>query len=243
MPVHDQPTRAPARVAIAALVAAAACWGLGTVVSKQVVDDVAPLTLLPIQLAASSVLLLVGHCGASRAGRPDPAGPQARRARGAQPGGCVRPRPRRPHDHHRQHVRADLGHRTRGNPRPGRPGAAGTHLAAARRAGVGRRRRRSPGRLPAGRVGRPGRHPPHHHVGGVLWPLHSPDQAPAPRRRLPHRRDRPTGGRARVRRAAGQRRRATRHRVVGTSRDLAPRRCSLPECRASCTTGSVSGST
>ena len=59
MPVHNQPTRAPARVAIAALVAAAACWGLGTVVSKQVVDDVAPLTLLPIQLAASSVLLLV----------------------------------------------------------------------------------------------------------------------------------------------------------------------------------------
>ncbi len=59
MPAHNQPTRAPARVAIAALVAAAACWGLGTVVSKQVVDDVAPLTLLPIQLAASSVLLLV----------------------------------------------------------------------------------------------------------------------------------------------------------------------------------------
>jgi drug/metabolite transporter (DMT)-like permease len=58
MPVHDQPTRAPARVAIAALVAASACWGIGTVVSKQVVDDVPPLTLLPIQLAASSVLLL-----------------------------------------------------------------------------------------------------------------------------------------------------------------------------------------
>ena len=59
MPAHNQPTRSPARVAIAALVAAAACWGLGTVVSKQVVDDVAPLTLLPIQLAASGVLLLV----------------------------------------------------------------------------------------------------------------------------------------------------------------------------------------
>ena len=59
MPAHNQPTRAPARVAIAALVAAAACWGFGTVVSKHVVDDVAPLTLLPIQLAASSVLLLV----------------------------------------------------------------------------------------------------------------------------------------------------------------------------------------
>ncbi len=59
MPVHHQPTSAPASVAIAALIAAAACWGLGTVVTKQVVDDLAPLTLLPIQLTASGVLLLV----------------------------------------------------------------------------------------------------------------------------------------------------------------------------------------
>ena len=52
--------RAPAaRPAVAALVAAAACWGTGTVVSKQVVDDVAPLTLLPAQLAASCAFLLV----------------------------------------------------------------------------------------------------------------------------------------------------------------------------------------
>jgi drug/metabolite transporter (DMT)-like permease len=48
---------APARVAVPALVAAAACWGLGTVTSKRVVDDLAPLTLLPIQLAASCLLL------------------------------------------------------------------------------------------------------------------------------------------------------------------------------------------
>ena len=47
-----------ARVAVPALVAAAACWGLGTVVSKQIVDDVAPLTLLPVQLAASCAVLL-----------------------------------------------------------------------------------------------------------------------------------------------------------------------------------------
>jgi probable blue pigment (indigoidine) exporter len=47
------------RTAVAALVAAAACWGLGTVVSKQVVDDVVPLTLLPVQLAASCALLLL----------------------------------------------------------------------------------------------------------------------------------------------------------------------------------------
>jgi len=49
---------APPRAAVAALVAAAACWGVGTVVSKQVVDDVAPLTLLPLQLAVSCALLL-----------------------------------------------------------------------------------------------------------------------------------------------------------------------------------------
>ena len=48
-----------APTAVAALVAAAACWGTGTVVSKQVVDDVAPLTLLPMQLVASCVFLLV----------------------------------------------------------------------------------------------------------------------------------------------------------------------------------------
>jgi probable blue pigment (indigoidine) exporter len=50
---------ASTRTAVPALVAAAACWGLGTVVSKQVVDDVRPLTLLPIQLAVSCSLLLV----------------------------------------------------------------------------------------------------------------------------------------------------------------------------------------
>lgn len=47
------------RTSVAALVAAAACWGTGTVVSKQVVDDLAPLTLLPVQLVASCVFLLV----------------------------------------------------------------------------------------------------------------------------------------------------------------------------------------
>lgn len=43
------------------LVAATACWGCGTVLSKQVLDrGVAPLTLLAIELAASSLLLFVG---------------------------------------------------------------------------------------------------------------------------------------------------------------------------------------
>jgi probable blue pigment (indigoidine) exporter len=52
--------RAPTpRTAVASLVGAAACWGLGTVVSKQVVEDIAPLTLLPLQLAVSCALLFV----------------------------------------------------------------------------------------------------------------------------------------------------------------------------------------
>jgi probable blue pigment (indigoidine) exporter len=43
------------------LVAATACWGCGTVLSKQVLDrGVAPLTLLAIELAASSLLLWLG---------------------------------------------------------------------------------------------------------------------------------------------------------------------------------------
>jgi drug/metabolite transporter (DMT)-like permease len=64
-PLHDVRTDTPRRrvptahSAVAALIAAAACWGTGTVASKQVVDDVAPLTLLPIQLAASCILLLL----------------------------------------------------------------------------------------------------------------------------------------------------------------------------------------
>lgn len=65
MPTHPSALRASAlrapteRTAIASLVAAAGCWGTGTVVSKQVVGEVAPLTLLPVQLAASCVFLLV----------------------------------------------------------------------------------------------------------------------------------------------------------------------------------------
>jgi probable blue pigment (indigoidine) exporter len=51
--------RRPALAAGLSLVLAAACWGIGTVVSKQAVAEVAPLMLLPIQLASSVVLLLV----------------------------------------------------------------------------------------------------------------------------------------------------------------------------------------
>jgi probable blue pigment (indigoidine) exporter len=44
---------------VAFLVLAAACWGTGTVVSKQAVAEIAPLTLLPLQLATSVAFLLV----------------------------------------------------------------------------------------------------------------------------------------------------------------------------------------
>jgi drug/metabolite transporter (DMT)-like permease len=40
------------------LVAATACWGTGTVVTKQVLGSVQPLTLLPLQLGASCLFLL-----------------------------------------------------------------------------------------------------------------------------------------------------------------------------------------
>jgi EamA-like transporter family len=55
------PTASPAAHTLSPvlpLIAAAACWGVGTVVTKQVLDDVNALTLLPLQLAASCLFLL-----------------------------------------------------------------------------------------------------------------------------------------------------------------------------------------
>jgi probable blue pigment (indigoidine) exporter len=40
-----------------ALVAAAACWGTATAISKRAVDEIQPLTLLPIELAVSTTVL------------------------------------------------------------------------------------------------------------------------------------------------------------------------------------------
>jgi probable blue pigment (indigoidine) exporter len=61
MPAHPSFHRVPM------LVAAAACWGVGTVITKQVLTDVAPLTLLPIQLAASCAFLgVVSLAGRTR---------------------------------------------------------------------------------------------------------------------------------------------------------------------------------
>ena len=42
---------------VLALILAAACWGLGTVVSKRAIAEIPPLTLLPIQLGSSLVAL------------------------------------------------------------------------------------------------------------------------------------------------------------------------------------------
>jgi probable blue pigment (indigoidine) exporter len=48
-----------ARPDLVALILAATCWGLGTVVSKRALDEIPPLTLLPVQLAVSLVILFV----------------------------------------------------------------------------------------------------------------------------------------------------------------------------------------
>ena len=52
---------------LVALVLAATCWGVGTVISKAALDEVPPLTLLPIQLAVSLMILgiLMRHQGIS----------------------------------------------------------------------------------------------------------------------------------------------------------------------------------
>jgi drug/metabolite transporter (DMT)-like permease len=57
--MHTQPLSRPFAGPVPLLVAATACWGVGTVLTKQVVDDIPPLTLLPIQLAVSCVFLVV----------------------------------------------------------------------------------------------------------------------------------------------------------------------------------------
>ena len=47
------------RISAWSLVVAAACWGVATAISKRAIDEIAPLTLLPIQLAVSVAILLV----------------------------------------------------------------------------------------------------------------------------------------------------------------------------------------
>lgn len=57
MTAPSRPAIAPPDLARLAL--AAACWGLGTVISKAALTELPPLTLLAIQLAASLALLVV----------------------------------------------------------------------------------------------------------------------------------------------------------------------------------------
>ena len=47
------------RLSAWSLVVAAACWGTATAISKRAIDEIAPLTLLPIQLAVSVGLLSI----------------------------------------------------------------------------------------------------------------------------------------------------------------------------------------
>lgn len=51
----------PLRAAILWLTLAAACWGIGTAVSKEALAEVPPLTVLPLQLAVSLVFLTVAQ--------------------------------------------------------------------------------------------------------------------------------------------------------------------------------------
>jgi len=44
---------------LAALIVAATCWGVGTVISKAALAEISPFTLLPMQLAASLAILAV----------------------------------------------------------------------------------------------------------------------------------------------------------------------------------------
>lgn len=50
-------TRTARRRTALALTLAAACWGFGTVVSKAAIDEIPPLSLLPVQLGASLIVL------------------------------------------------------------------------------------------------------------------------------------------------------------------------------------------
>lgn len=52
-------TRSLRRRDLAALVGAAVCWGLGTVVSKAALAEIAPVTLLAVQLASSLAVLTI----------------------------------------------------------------------------------------------------------------------------------------------------------------------------------------
>ena len=47
----------PSKMGVAAAILASFCWGSATVMSKHALDDVSPVSLLALQLAASTVFL------------------------------------------------------------------------------------------------------------------------------------------------------------------------------------------
>src|SRR4051812_17232992 len=53
------PSRPRVRRDVLALILAAASWGVGTVISKRALEEIPPLTLLPVQLASSLVVLAI----------------------------------------------------------------------------------------------------------------------------------------------------------------------------------------
>lgn len=60
----------PTRPAAWSLVAAALCWGTATAISKRAVDEIAPTTLLPIELAISVAVLAVAAAATGDASLP-----------------------------------------------------------------------------------------------------------------------------------------------------------------------------
>jgi probable blue pigment (indigoidine) exporter len=66
------PSESIARRDLLLLALAAACWGLGTVISKRAIDEIPPLLLFPIQLTASVVVLalFMRRAGLSLVGSP-----------------------------------------------------------------------------------------------------------------------------------------------------------------------------
>ena len=217
IPTSDRRARTT-RTAVAALVAAAGCWGIGTVVSKQVVDDVAPLTLLPVQLAVSCAFLLIVALRPARTAGLDAAGAPTRRTRGTQPRHRLRAGPDRADDHHGQPVCPAVGPRTGRHPAAGHAHPPRTRSARAR--GHGRRRdlRGAARAVPARRQRRRRRHHAHPDLHRVLRPLHGAHPAPDAQRLVADRRTCSAGSRVGVRGRRGVGRRASRRPRLGPRR-------------------------
>ena len=113
--------RSPARD-LAALILAATCWGVGTVISKAALAEIPPFTLL-----ADPARRQPRRPGGPHAPPgdlvPDRGLAAARPARPPQPGSRLRARPARADHDHGQPVRPAVGARAADDPVPGRPGS------------------------------------------------------------------------------------------------------------------------